>query len=226
VSLNGIRRGSLDHVPHRLNYANVMATVAVFIALGGTGYAISKLPKDSVKAKQIAKGAVKSPEVKNGSLRSGDFADGVVTAGPAGPAGPPGPTFGDTQNGGVIGSSSNPVANPEFSFLQTDITTPAAGKLFVMYSGYESSSGDSGLEIDCSSGLPTVGIYVNGTPVPGTKIHLPDNAPVEVTEFGVTNAAVPAGANELALGADCATGNFSSAGISENGSFGAILLGD
>jgi hypothetical protein len=59
----------------RLTYANVMATVAVFVALGGTGYAAITLPKDSVRAKQIAPRAVQSSEAHNLTLR--DFRRGV-----------------------------------------------------------------------------------------------------------------------------------------------------
>ena len=42
----------LQQVRARLNYANVMATIAVFIALGGTGYALSA--KDKKKVRTIA----------------------------------------------------------------------------------------------------------------------------------------------------------------------------
>ena len=59
----------------RLTYANVMATMAVFIALGGTGYAAITLPKNSVRAKQIAPRAVQSSEAHNLTLR--DFRRGV-----------------------------------------------------------------------------------------------------------------------------------------------------
>ena len=59
----------------RLTYANVMATVAVFVALGGTGYAAITLPKNSVRAKQIAPRAVQSSEAQNLTLR--DFRRGV-----------------------------------------------------------------------------------------------------------------------------------------------------
>jgi hypothetical protein len=76
--------------PH-LTYANVMATVAVFVALGGGAYAAVQLPKNSVKAKQIAKNAVRSPEVKNRSLRRIDFRRGSLPAGERGPQGEPGP---------------------------------------------------------------------------------------------------------------------------------------
>jgi len=62
------------------------------VALGGTGYAAVKFPKNSIGAKQIKAGAVHSSEVKNGSLRKKDFAAGQLPAGPQGPAGPTGAT--------------------------------------------------------------------------------------------------------------------------------------
>lgn len=75
----------------KLSYANVMATVAVFLALGGVGYAATQLPKNSVGAKQLKKDAVTSAKVKNGSLQAKDFKAGVLSAGRTGPAGPQGP---------------------------------------------------------------------------------------------------------------------------------------
>lgn len=56
----------------KLNYANVMATIAVFIALGGASYAALKLPKNSVGTKQIKKNAVTGQKVKDGSLTGKD----------------------------------------------------------------------------------------------------------------------------------------------------------
>lgn len=66
----------------RLSYSNVMATIAVFIALGGTSYAVVKLPRNSVGTEQV----------KNRSLRSEDLARGAIAAvrGPRGPEGPQG----------------------------------------------------------------------------------------------------------------------------------------
>ncbi len=57
----------------KLTYANVMATLAVFIALGGGAYAVS-LAKNSVKSKQIKNGAVKSKDVGNGQIGAADTA--------------------------------------------------------------------------------------------------------------------------------------------------------
>jgi hypothetical protein len=92
----------MNAVRSRLTYANVMATIAVFAALGGTGYAAISLPKASVGAKQlktgsvtakkIKKGAVTSKAVRNGSLSSGDFAAGQLPAGPRGDKGDKGDT--------------------------------------------------------------------------------------------------------------------------------------
>jgi hypothetical protein len=84
----------------RLTYANVMATIAVFIALGGASYAAIKLPKNSVGTKQIKKNAVKASEianssvgtkeVANGELLGEDFAPGQIPAAPSGQGAPPG----------------------------------------------------------------------------------------------------------------------------------------
>jgi hypothetical protein len=53
----------------RLTYANVMATVAVFIAMGGAGYAATQLPKNSVGSKQLKKNAVTTAKIKDGAVK-------------------------------------------------------------------------------------------------------------------------------------------------------------
>src|SRR4051794_4883700 len=77
-----------------LSYANVIATIAVFLALGGGAYAALKLPKNSVGSKQIRRNAVNSAKVKNGSLRKKDFKAGDL---PAGQPGAPGTARGYAQ---------------------------------------------------------------------------------------------------------------------------------
>jgi hypothetical protein len=73
-----------------LTYANVIATLALFLALGGGAYAAFKLPKDSVGSKQLKANAVNSSKVKDGSLLAGDFKTGQIPAGPRGLQGLPG----------------------------------------------------------------------------------------------------------------------------------------
>ena len=66
-----------------LSFANVVAMIALFVALSGTSYAVSKIgPKDirknAVRAKHIKKSQVRSKQIKNRSVRASDLAPGVI----------------------------------------------------------------------------------------------------------------------------------------------------
>src|SRR2546423_5786288 len=56
-------------IVRRLSYANVIATLALFIALGGGAYAVSTLPKDSVGTKQIKDKAVTPKKVASATVK-------------------------------------------------------------------------------------------------------------------------------------------------------------
>src|SRR3954471_14208016 len=93
----------LSRVRGHLSYANVIATLALFIALGGGAYAAATLPRNSVgpsqlrsnsvSAAKIRAGAVHSSEIANASIRLTDIATDARNAlrGGQGPAGAPGP---------------------------------------------------------------------------------------------------------------------------------------
>jgi hypothetical protein len=68
----------------KLNYANVIATIALFVALGGAAVAAG-VPKNSVGAKQLKKGAVTTKALRNKAVTSGKIAPKAVTAGKLGP---------------------------------------------------------------------------------------------------------------------------------------------
>lgn len=53
-----------NRITRHLNYANVMATLGVFIALGGASYAAVVLPTNSVGTKQLRKSAVTAAKIK------------------------------------------------------------------------------------------------------------------------------------------------------------------
>jgi len=61
-----------------LSFANVVSSLALFIALGGTGYAAIALPEHSVGQRELAKAAVRSHNVKNGTLIGSDLKRGAV----------------------------------------------------------------------------------------------------------------------------------------------------
>lgn len=52
---------------------NTIALIALFVALGGTAYAATALPRNSVGTKQIKKNAVTSVKVKDNSLTGADI---------------------------------------------------------------------------------------------------------------------------------------------------------
>jgi len=89
-----------------------VAVIALFVALGGTGYAALTLPKNSVGSKQLKKGAVKNSDiaanavtgakVKRRSLTAGDFKASSLPQGPRGPAGAKGAT-GSSASAAVLG---------------------------------------------------------------------------------------------------------------------------
>jgi hypothetical protein len=64
----------------RLTYANVTATLALFIALGGSGYAATELARNSVGNQQLKRSAVTSAKVRDNSLVGADIRDKSLTA--------------------------------------------------------------------------------------------------------------------------------------------------
>lgn len=67
----------LKRVRSRLTYANVTATLAIFIALGGGAYAVS-LDRNQVKSKHLAMNTAKAKDIATGGVRSAEVADGAI----------------------------------------------------------------------------------------------------------------------------------------------------
>jgi hypothetical protein len=64
----------------KLTYANVIATLALFIAVGGaSAFAASQLKKNSVGSKQIKKSAITTAKIKNDAITSAKIANAAVT---------------------------------------------------------------------------------------------------------------------------------------------------
>ena len=64
----------MGRIRAHLTYANVMATLAMFIALGGTGYAALRIGSG-----QIRDNSIRSRDVRNDSLRGKDIRNSTVT---------------------------------------------------------------------------------------------------------------------------------------------------
>lgn len=68
----------MRRIRSKLTYANIVATLALFIALGGVSYAAVKLPKNSVGEKQIKKNAVTSKKIKKNAVTGDKIKPGTI----------------------------------------------------------------------------------------------------------------------------------------------------
>lgn len=84
----------------KLNYSNAIATIALFVALGGAAVAAG-LPKNSVGPNQLKRGAVTPAKLRKGAVTSGKLAPKSVVAGKLGPSSV---TPGNIGNGAVTTS--------------------------------------------------------------------------------------------------------------------------
>jgi hypothetical protein len=71
----------LRRLSAHLTYSNVMATIAVMIALGGTSYAATTLKKNSVTSRTIKNGQVKTADLANSAVTGAKLANGAVSNG-------------------------------------------------------------------------------------------------------------------------------------------------
>ncbi len=108
--------------------AHLMAGAALFISLGGTSYAVTQLPKNSVG----------SPQVKDGSLSAKDLQKGVLTSGPAGAAGARGPRGADGPAGPA--GPTGP-AGPNVPLVSSLPTSPPDGQTVHFQSAAMASAG-------------------------------------------------------------------------------------
>jgi hypothetical protein len=108
-------------IKERLTYANVTATLALFVALGGSSYAAVSLPRNSVGSQELKNNSVGAAEIKRKAVRSSEISDRSIRLrdistsarnalhGQTGPAGPPGPTLFETvssSGGFVVGNAA------------------------------------------------------------------------------------------------------------------------
>ena len=117
----------LIRLRQKLSYANITATLALFIALGGTSYAALTLPRNSVGSKQIRNRAVGASElrtravtsraVRNRSIALRDLSTSARESlrgqrGPIGPVGPSGVTYRASIPSGGSVAGGNATAAP------------------------------------------------------------------------------------------------------------------
>jgi hypothetical protein len=188
----------VSRITRHITYANVTASLALFLALGGISWAAATLPRDSVSAKQIRASAVGSSEVRDGALRRSDFAPGTLLAGPQGAQGPkgePGPS-------GAPGKQGEPGTARAFAYVGSDCAgqggtcevmkaknVVGARRLYTGVYCIEVAAG-----IDLTKTGPAAGVHYGGTQVPEGNAAvnvLYVQGPCEASEVVVITERIP-----------------------------------
>ncbi|HET9012320.1 MAG TPA: hypothetical protein VFN38_10935 [Gemmatimonadaceae bacterium] len=68
----------LKRLKSHVTYANVVATMALFIALGGVSWAAVTLPRNSVGTKQIKRNAIRENDIRKGAVTSYGIKDHTI----------------------------------------------------------------------------------------------------------------------------------------------------
>ena len=171
-----------------LSYANVMATIAVFVALGGGAYAAFKLPANSVGSRQLKNSAVTPKKVAPATIKL--FKGQKGAPGPKGDQGAQGAQGPQGAQGiqGPIGPSN--VYFTSSTTVGAELTLPA---------------GDYWIEGQCDFNNS------NGTPQPGLEILTSSQA----GGIGSASATIPA--NGTTVASHNITAHFASQGTLDNG---------
>jgi hypothetical protein len=96
----------------RPSAATVLASLALFVALSGVGYAAVTLPRSSVGTAQLRESAIVSSKVRDGTLRARDFGPGELVPSTL----PSGRTLRGVYYVGSSSAAGNQLATNEISF--------------------------------------------------------------------------------------------------------------
>lgn len=177
----------MSSIRTHLRFGNVVALLALFVALGGGAYAATSLPANSVGTKQLKKGAVTlskiSPRTQQ-ALRGHDGPPGAT--GPTGPMGPkgdrgdPGTTSAWTGYAELHGGSSPQNDHHVATFT---FTSPVAGFADVT-AQFAIGARNSGSDCRVQSQVATAPAAPNSASPGYTEEFLPGNVPTQNPNTG------------------------------------------
>jgi hypothetical protein len=133
---------------------NAVAYLALLVALGtGTAYAATAIPNGSVTAAKLHTNAVTSTKIKNGTIKPKDLKK---------------PTYVQSTN---LALGTPPAVPDLVSLAPYDFSLPTKGRTSVTVF-IPTIGGDA-----CGGGeQPTIGLYIDNVPIPGTAATVPSSA--------------------------------------------------
>jgi hypothetical protein len=133
---------------------NLVAYLALAVALGtGTAYAAASIPNGSVTAAKLHTNAVTSTKIKNGSIKTKDLKK---------------PTYVQSTN---LGLGTPPAAPDVVSVAPYDFGLPEGARTSVTV-----FIPTIGADCDGNADRPTIGLYIDNVPIPGTAANVPPPA--------------------------------------------------
>jgi hypothetical protein len=158
---------------------NVVAYLALVVALGtSTAYAAAAIPNGSVTAAKLHTNAVTSTKIKNGSIKKKDIRK---------------PTYVQSTN---LQLGTPPAVPDVVSIAPYDFTLPTKSRTSVTVF-IPTIGGDCGPDPQ-----PTIGLYIDNVPVPGTAANVPAPANDRSVQLTAT-LELSAGAHTGRVGITC-----------------------
>ena len=198
----------------KLTYANVVATLALFLAVsGGAVWAASQLGKNAVQSKNIARNAVKSQDIATNAVKTRNLAKNAVKSAKIAANGVTntdiakaavtraklktgtlaGLQVADAQATGVPGLTTEATgAGAPIALTGTASFTPAAGKSYELLAELRGNPTDAN-GIEGGACFAGVQIYVNGEPTSFLGIFANANSEAPFAVNGVANASTAVG---------------------------------
>ena len=134
----------------RTNLVAYLALALAFALGSGAAYAAVTIPNGSVTAAKLHTNAVTSTKIKNGTIKSKDLKK---------------PTYVQSTN---LGLGTPPAAPDVVSVAPYDFAVPASGRTSVTV-----FIPTIGADCDGNSDRPTIGLYIDNVPIPGTAANVP-----------------------------------------------------
>lgn len=177
----------------RLTYANVVASLALFAALGGSSYAAlsvtgAQVRDGSLSGRDVRNASLTGQDVRDQTLLAKDFKRGQLPTGPKGDKGDPGTPGpqGPTGNPGTPGEPG-PKGDPGPGARWAEVTTNGPDATIVAQSGGFSITSEAGGQFTLDTGAFTQGKAVLASLRPGTSAP---GATVQVRKSGASGVFV------------------------------------
>jgi hypothetical protein len=172
----------------RLNFANVVSVIALFVALGGGAYAAFHLPRNSVRSKNLVNHQVKSVDLaREAAFKSAGLADDEV--GDCSPTPNQWVSIG-AQNVGPVGYQRDQLGYVHLGGVAEQCGDPASAVIFTLPPGYRPKQNHLEPGLKNSNAVAAINVQ------PGGNVVASPTASGDTVDLnGVTFRCAPSGKN-------------------------------